>query len=413
MAVYEYKGFDAKGKNVKGVRDADGVKHLRMLLRKEGILATQVIEADTGAVVSQTGKGFLSTQVRFGALFHRIKLQDIAQTTRQMAILLQSGVPMVESLNALLDQIDNEKLKRIYSEVRSNVNEGSSLADALEKHKIFSSIYVNMVRAGESSGALEVVLERLADFMEGQAQLRGKILSAMAYPSVMALVSLGVMTMMLTTVVPRISQIFLRAKVKLPFMTRMLIGISDLLSNYWWLILILIAGAVYGFLRWKKTPKGRAKWDYFRMNVPVLGNVTRLVAVARFSRTLSTLLASGVPLLNSLQIVRNIVSNDVLEKAIDAVREAVREGEDIATPLKRAGCFPPMVTHMIAVGEKSGQLEAMLTRVAVAYEQQVTLKVTTLTSLLEPVMIALMGTTVGFIVFAILTPIMQMNQIAQ
>ncbi|MES2504052.1 MAG: type II secretion system inner membrane protein GspF [Myxococcota bacterium] len=413
MPVYEYKGYGAGGKSVKGIRDADGVKSLRMLLRKEGILATDVTEAAVGATLTKPGKGFLKQTIRLDSFFGRIKLQDIASTTRQMAILLQAGVPLVESLTALLDQIENEKLKRVYSEIRSNVNEGSSLANAMEKHKIFSSIYINMVRAGESSGALEVVLERLADFMENQAQLRGKILSAMAYPAVMALVSVVIMVMMLTTVVPRISQIFLRAKVKLPLMTRVLITVSDILSGFWWLILIVAIGAVYAFMRWKKTPKGRAKWDNFRMRVPLLGPVTQLIAVARFSRTLSTLLASGVPLLNALQIVRNIVSNDVLEKAIDSVREAVREGEDIATPLKRSGVFPPMVTHMIAIGEKSGQLETMLTRIAIAYEQQVTLKVTTLTSLLEPLMIAFMGTSVGFIVFAILTPIMQMNQLVK
>ncbi len=414
MPIYEYKGYDQKGKSVKGSRDADGVKALRVLLRKEGILATDVFEASGALVSGTTSKSsFLKRQIKLDALFKGVSTSDIAQATRQMAILLQAGVPMVDSLNALIDQIDNEKLKRIFSEIRGSVNEGSSLADAMQKHKIFSNIYINMVRAGESSGALEVVLERLADFMENQAQLKSKVISAMVYPAVMATVAFVIMILMLTTVVPRISQIFIRAKVQLPIMTRMLIGISDLISNYWWLIIIILGGLIYGFVRWKKSPKGRAAWDQFRLKVPILGSITQLVSVARFSRTLSTLLASGVPLLASLEIVRNIVSNDVLEKAIDAVREAVREGEDIATPLKRSGCFPPMVTHMIAIGEKSGQLETMLTRIATTYEQQVQLRVTTLTALLEPVMIALMGGSVGFIVFAILTPIMQMNTLVK
>ncbi len=413
MPIFEYKGFDSKGKAVKGIRDADSVKALRMMLRREGILATDVYEGSSGAPVGAGSKGLLAKQFRLESLFGRIKTSDIASTTRQMAVLLQSGVPMVESLNALLDQIENEKLKRVFSEVRSAVNEGSSLADALEKHKIFSNIYVNMVRAGESSGSLEVVLERLADLMESQAQLKSKVLSALAYPAVMALMSALIMIIMLTTVVPRISQVFLRAKIKLPLMTRMLIGSSNFLAGYWWLLLALFAGGAYAFVRWKKTPNGRAKWDRFTMNMPVFGQIIQLVSVARFSRTLSTLLASGVPLLNSLQIVRNIVANDVLEKAIDAVRDAVREGEDIATPLKRANCFPPMVTHMIAIGEKSGQLENMLTRIATAYEQQVAIRVATLTSLLEPIMIAVMGGSVGFIVFAILTPIMQMSELTK
>lgn len=413
MPIYEYKGYDQKGKNVKGARDADSVKSLRVLLRKEGILATDVFEAASGAKVGGSKTGFLGKQFKFDSLFKGVSIQDIADSTRQMAILLQAGVPMVDALNALIDQIDNEKLKRTYSEIRSSVNEGSSLADAMQKHKIFSPIFINMVRAGESSGALEIVLERLSDFLEGQAQLKSKIISAMVYPAVMALVAFSIMIVMLTTVVPRIAQIFIRAKVQLPLMTRMLIGTSNLLSTYWWLIIIILGGLGYGFMRWKKTPDGRAKWDQFMLKVPILGNITQLVSVARFSRTLSTLLASGVPLLQSLQIVRNIVSNDVLEKAIDKVGEAVREGEDIATPLKRSGCFPPMVTHMIAIGEKSGQLETMLTRIATTYEQQVQLKVTTLTALLEPIMIVFMGGSVGFIVMAILTPIMQMNTLVK
>lgn len=414
MPIYEYKGYDQKGKSVKGSLDADGVKALRVLLRKEGILATDVFEASGAQVGGPKSKfGFLGRQIKFEGLFKGVSISDIAQSTRQMAILLQAGVPMVGSLNALIDQIDNEKLKRIYSEIRSSVNEGSSLADAMEKHKIFSSIYINMVRAGESSGALEVVLERLADFMEGQAQLKSKIISAMVYPAVMAFVAFAVMIVMLTTVVPRIAQVFIRAKVQLPLMTRMLIGTSNLLSSYWWILLIIFGGLIYGFIRWKKTSNGRAKWDQLSLKFPIFGNITQLVSVARFSRTLSTLLASGVPLLASLQIVRNIVSNDVLEKAIDKVRDAVREGEDIATPLKRSGCFPPMVTHMIAIGEKSGQLETMLTRIAVTYEQQVQLKVTTLTALLEPLMIVIMGGSVGFIVMSILTPIMQMNTLVK
>lgn len=414
MPIYEYKGYDQKGKRVKGSRDADNVKVLRVLLRKEGILATDVFEASGLQVGGGKSKsGFLGRQINLSALFKGISISEIAQATRQMAILLQAGVQMVDSLNALIDQIDNEKLKRIYSEIRTSVNEGSSLADSMAKHKIFSNIYINMVRAGESSGALEVVLERLADFMEGQAQLKSKIISAMVYPSVMGLVAFSIMIVMLTTVVPRIALIFVRAKVQLPLMTRMLIGTSDLLSNYWWLLGILLTGFIYAFMRWKKTPAGRAKWDRLMLKLPVLGGITQLVSVARFSRTLSTLLASGVPLLHSLEIVRNIVSNDVLEKAIDAVREAVREGEDISTPLKRSGCFPPMVTHMIAIGEKSGQLETMLTRIAITYEQQVQLKVTTLTALLEPLMILVMGGSVGFIVMAILTPIMQMNTLVK
>ena len=239
MPIYDYKGFDSKGKTVQGTKDADSIKALRIVLRKDGILATEVAESSGAGKPSKIKASFFGREIDFSALFQHVTVQDIASATRQLAILLQAGVQMVDSLNALIDQIDNEKLKRIYSEVRSSVNEGSSLADALERHAVFSNIYVNMVRAGESSGALEVVLERLADLLESQAQLKGKVISAMVYPSVMGLFAFLIMILMLTTVVPRISQIFIRAKIQLPLMTRILIGTSDLLSGYWWLLIIV------------------------------------------------------------------------------------------------------------------------------------------------------------------------------
>ena len=414
MPIYEYKGLDAKGKHAKGLREADSVKSLRILLRRDGIFVTDMKESG-GQVISSSKKhkDLLSSDVRFKALFQRISAETLGVATRQLATLLQAGVPMVDALNAMIEQIDNQNLKRIFSEVKGDVNEGLSLADALGKHKCFSSIYVNMVRAGESSGALEVVLERLSEFLEGQAQLKNRVMGAILYPAVMMIIGCIVMVVMLTSVVPRIAQVFIHAKIQLPLMTRMLIGLSGFLSNFWWLVLIGLGFSIFFALRFVKTPKGRFLWDSFKLNAPVIGPIARMISVARFSRTLSTLLASSVPLLSSLQIVRNVLNNSILEKTIDDVRDAVREGEDIATPLKRSGCFPPMVTHMIAIGEKSGQLEQMLTRAAISYEQQVQIRVGMLTSLLEPVMIVIMGGSVGFIVFAILTPIMQMSQMVK
>lgn len=414
MPIYEYKGLDAKGKHAKGLKEADSVKSLRILLRRDGIFVTDMKESG-GQLVSSSKKhkDLLSRDVRFKMLFQGISAETLGVATRQLATLLQAGVPMVDALNAMIEQIDNQNLKRIFSEVKGDVNEGLALADAFGKHKCFSNIYVNMVRAGESSGALEVVLERLSEFLEGQAQLKNRVMGAILYPAVMMIIGCIVMVVMLTSVVPRIAQVFIHAKIQLPLMTRMLIGLSGFLSNFWWLVLIGLGFSIFFALRFVKTPKGRFLWDSFKLNAPVIGPIARMISVARFSRTLSTLLASSVPLLNSLQIVRNVLNNSILEKTIDDVRDAVREGEDIATPLKRSGCFPPMVTHMIAIGEKSGQLEQMLTRVAISYEQQVQIRVGMLTSLLEPVMIVIMGGSVGFIVFAILTPIMQMSQMVK
>lgn len=413
MAIFEYVGIDKHGKNVKGLKEADSAKGLRLSLRNNGIFITKIKEASGGGILSDHAKLNLKKEIDFKTLFERISVEAIALATRQLATLLQSGVPMLESLRALIEQVDNQGLKRIFSQVRSDVNEGMSLADALQKHKCFSNVYVNMVRAGETSGALELVLERLADFTEGQSRLRSKVIGALTYPAVMIVVAIVIVMVLMTTVVPKITSIFASAKVQLPIMTRILIGMSAFLNSYWWLVIILLVLMGYFAMRLLKTPKGRAYFDRFKLRVPVFGPIMQMISIARFSRTLATLLSGGVPLLTTLQIVRNVVSNDALEKAIDDVREAVREGEDIAGPLKRSGQFPPMVTHMIAVGEKSGQLEDMLSRIANAYEARVETRVSVLTSLLEPIMILFMGITIGGIVGAVMVPIMQMSTLVK
>jgi len=413
MAIFQYTGLDAKGKNIKGLMEADSSRSLRSILRAEGIYVIKIRESSGGVLKAEEGKTGLRREVSFKNLFERIDVESIALATRQLATLLQAGVPMVESLKALVEQIDNEPLKRVFAQVRSGVNEGSSLADAIEKHKCFSNVYVNMVRAGETSGALELVLMRLADFTEGQSRLRSKVIGALTYPIVMVCIAIMVVVILMTTVIPKITNMFESANVQLPLLTRMLIGLSYILGHFWWLCLIFIALFIYLIRRWLKTQRGRAWWDRIKLRIPVFGNIMQMVSIARFSRTLSTLLAGGVPLLTTLQIVRNVVSNDALEKAIDSVREAVREGEDIAGPLKKSGRFPPMVTHMVAVGEKSGQLEEMLSRIATSYESRVETKVSMLTSLLEPIMILIMGVTIGGIVGAVLVPIMKMSQLVK
>ena len=411
MAIFEYVGIDKNGKNVKGIKEADGQKSLRLALRNSGIFVTKIKESSGGGGL-KTRSG-LSRDIDFKRYFERINVETLALATRQLATLLQSGVPMLESLRALVEQVDNEALKRVLSQVRADVNEGMSLADAMQKHKCFSNVYVNMVRAGESSGALELVLERLAEFTEGQSKLRSKVIGALTYPAVMIVVAVLVVVILMTSVVPKITSIFDGAKVQLPLMTRVLIATSNTISSYWWLLIMLFGLLIYGLIRLINTPKGRAKWDRMKLKLPVFGPIMQMVSIARFARTLSTLLSGGVPLLTTLQIVRNVVSNDALEKAVDDVREAVREGEDIAGPLKRSGQFPPMVVHMIAVGEKSGQLEEMLGRIATAYESRVETRVSMLTSLLEPVMILFMGVTIGGIIGAVMVPIMQMSSLVK
>jgi general secretion pathway protein F len=408
MPVYAFKGLDARGKNMAGVREAESPRSLRGLLRREGVFVTDFSEERQRAI---GGKG-LSRDVDLKALFDRIRPQDVAILTRQLSTLIRAGIPLTESLSALVEQASSDKMRRTLAEVRTKVNEGSPLADALGEHpKVFPDLYVNMVRAGEASGNLDQILVRLADFLDGQVKLRAKIQGAMVYPLVMAVVGMLVTGLLMVVVVPKITEIFSDMGRALPWNTQLLIWSSYVAGNYWWLVLMLMGGGIYGFTRWKVSPKGKPRWDRFVLRLWVVGPLVRMVAIARFSRILGTLLVGGVPLLKALEIVKNLLGNEVLIKVVEDARAAIREGESIAAPLAKSGQFPPMVTRMIAVGERSGQLESMLENVALAYETEVEVKIGRLTTLLEPVMILAMGGVVGFIVFSILMPILEMNEL--
>jgi general secretion pathway protein F len=410
MPVYAYKGLDARGKTVSGVRDAESPRTLRGLLRREGIYVTNLAESAKGGKAAVAGKG-LSREVDFKALFDRVRPQDVAILTRQLATLLKAGIPLAEALGALVEQSSSEKLRRTLAEVRTRVNEGSQLADAMAQHPgVFPDLYVNMVRAGEAAGNLDAILVRLADFSEGQVRLRSKVQSAMLYPAVTGVAAIIIISLLMVVVVPKITEIFRDMGKSLPWNTRLLIFVSNITGDYWWLILLLTGGGIYAFRRWKRSENGKARWDRMVLRLWVVGPVVRMVAIARFARILGTLLAGGVPLLTALEIVKNLLGNQVLIKVVEDARVAIREGESIAAPLQKSGQFPPVVTRMIAVGERSGQLEGMLENVAAAYENEVEMKVTRLTTLMEPLMILLMGGAVGFIVFSILMPILEMNE---
>jgi general secretion pathway protein F len=407
MAVFEWRGLNPAGREVKGVRDADNLKVLRGLLRREGILLTSALE-------EAAAKKANARNVDFGRYFRRVTVLDLSMMTRQFATLLKSGVPLVESMSALIDQMENEELKNALTQTRDRVNEGSALHAALRQHdKIFPNLYVNMVEAGEASGTLEVVLARLADFLEAQNKLNNKVMAALAYPAFMALMGLVTITIMMVVVVPKVTSIFEDFEHALPWYTRALIVMSDIFVNYWWALIGGTVGSIYGFRRWRDSPEGRARWDRWILTVPLFGKLLMMVAVARFARTLSTLLKSGVPLLRAMEITRNVLGNVELMRIVEEAGQSIREGESIAAPLKRSGKFPPIVTHMIAIGERSGQLEEMLENVAIAYDSQVETRVQTMTALLEPMMIVVMGGISGSIAFAILMPLMQINEFVQ
>ncbi|HTA90573.1 MAG TPA: type II secretion system inner membrane protein GspF [Polyangiaceae bacterium] len=408
MAVFEYRGIQiTSGKPVKGYRDADNAKSLRAVLRKDGVLLTEANEeAERG---SKGGR-----KLNLFAFMQRPSTADVAVMTRQLATLVRAGVPLVESVAALTEQVEKEELKRTLTSVRETLNEGTAFAKSLEAHpRIFPTLYINMVAAGEASGTLEAVLERLADFMEGQARLKGKVTAALAYPVLMMFIGFIMVGVLMVAVVPKVTSIFDNLGHALPWYTRLLITVSNVVSGYWWLIIGVTVASITLFRRWRATPEGKLKWDAFRLVVPIFGRLQLLVSVARFARTLSTLLSSGVQLLQAMEIGRHVLENARLESVISEAIGSIRGGESIAEPLKRARVFPPMVTHMIAVGEKTGQLEAMLENVSRAYEADVETRVVALTSLLEPLMIVLLGGVVGFIAMAILMPLIQMNELVQ
>lgn len=405
MPLYEYKGMTAAGKAVKGMKEAQSRNALRDALQRTGVFLTEAREK--GQKAQPQGQG-LSREVQINLSV--VTKRDVSLFTRQFATLQRSAIPLVESLTALTDQAEKPALKSALADIKSKVNEGSSLAAAMAEHpRIFDNLYISMIRAGESSGNLDVVLDRLSGFMDGQVRLRSKVQAAMFYPIIMSVVGVGLMGVLFTFVIPRVTKLFEQQRKPLPFITQLLLGGADFLSSYWWLILLLGGGAVWGFRRWKATPEGRRRWDKFTLKVPVFGGIIRMVAIARFARTMSTLMASGVPLLRAMEIVKDILGNRTLIDVIENCRDNIREGESVAAPLKRSGEFPPIVTHMIAVGERAGKLEEMLDSVAASYEEQVETRVEMLTTLMEPMMILIMGGAVGFVVFAIMLPILQLN----
>jgi general secretion pathway protein F len=414
MPVFEYRGLNDSGKTVSGLKEAESAKTLRAVLRKDNIFLTEVLgEAAPGAATARKGGKLpvdLNKSVSLKWSGGRISTDDIAIMTRQLATLLGAGVTLVESLSALVDQVEKEKLKRVLSDVKQRVNEGSSLADSLDAHKkVFGNLYVNMIRAGEHSGALDAVLLRLAEFTEGQARLRQKIIGTMIYPIIMAILGGGVLVMLMTVVVPKVTRIFTDMKTTLPITTRILIWSSDTLQAWWFVIFPGLIAAIATFVWWTRSEHGKPQWDKALLKVPVVGGLVRMLSVARFSRTLATLLKSGVPLLTAMDIVKNVITNSVLADVIEKSRDAIREGESISAPLKRSGEFPPLVYHMVAIGERSGQLEDMLVNVATAYESQVDVRIGALTSLLEPLLIVAMGAVIAFVAFSILMPILAIN----
>nr|HID59255.1 type II secretion system protein GspF [Desulfobacterales bacterium] len=408
MPVYEYSALNRKGKNVHGIIDADNPFAARERLRNLGLFPVEVSES------SPRKRSISPGGLPFSHIVNRVKSSHVSIMTRQLSTLLGAGIPLVSSLEALMLQTKNPVLKRTLAQVKESVNEGDSFADALSQHPgIFSPLYVNVVRAGEASGALEPVLKRLAEFSENQETLKGRIRSALAYPIFMFLVGFVVLFFLITYVVPNIVRIFQEMDQVLPLPTLILIGTSRFLRSFWWLLSLMVVGGIIGILYLKESRKGRYIWDKYRLLIPILGNLYQTMALARLARSLSTLLSSGVTLLTALEIAQRIVDNLVIADDIGTAITEVQEGKALATPLSQSRWFPPVVVQMVSIGEQTGELDDMLEKIADTYEREIEATIMTLTSLLEPVMILLMGITIGFIVISILIPIFEMNQLVR
>jgi general secretion pathway protein F len=404
MPIYNYKGLDRAGKEVKGTLNIDSIVSAKAKLRQTGIMLVDIKEQR-----AQGTSGAPSVVSRFKA---RVSVEDLALMTRQFATLIRAKIPVAEALSALVDQVDNDTLRVVMSEVRQKVTEGAALADALAQHpKVFTSVYINMVSAGEASGTLEIVLIRLADFTEAQMKLRNKIKSAMTYPVIMGVFGVIMMIIIFTVVIPKIAKIFVSMKKELPLQTKITIWISDFLLEYWYLVIVVVVTSYFALVRYLNTAKGTSQWHALQLKLPIVGMLTKMINVSRFCSTLATLLNSGVPILMALQIVKNLIPNVHMKDAIEKARISVSEGASIVTPLVNSGHFPAMVTHMIRLGEKSGELEPMLKIVSENYEEQVESKIGGLTSILEPIMMICLGLAVGFIVFAVVVPMMSLNSV--
>ncbi len=402
MPIFEYKGITKTGKNVRSTVEADNIRNARGKLKKDGIF---VVELRDKQKAKQANK-------KKAASGGSVSVQDRANMTRQLATLLKANIPLVEALAATADQVEQPALKEAMSDIKSMVNEGMAFYKGLQKYpKIFTHIYVTMCEAGEASGTLDVILIRLAEFTEAENELNSKVKSAMLYPIIMIVFVSIMLGVMFVFVIPKMQAIFEGAELKLPWYTEMVIGASAIIVNYWYILLMTMIGSVFLFRNWKNSESGSKTWDRIVLKLPIVGKLARMIAVSRFTRTLATLLTGGVPMLQAMDIVKNVVGNSVLGAAIEDARNNISEGESVAVPLKKSGQFPPIVTHMITIGEKTGELEGMLTQVSDSYDFQVKTQIGGLTALLEPVMIIMMGVVIGIIVFSIMVPMFQMANI--
>lgn len=410
MPVYEYTALDAKGKTKTGIIDADSESIARQKIRSGGSYPTSVRPVKENASgKNKGGKGLSFTQ-----RFTRISANEVAVMTRQLSTLIGAGFPLVGALDSLLVQISSPGLKKVIAGIKSIVVEGSSFSDAMRQYpNVFSPIYVNMVSSGETSGTLEIVLERLADITESQEALKSKMITAMIYPLVILAISVLIVSFLLVFVTPKIMKMFENMKQDLPLPTQILLGLSDIFKSYWWLLILGVIALSMGARAVYRNEKGRHLIDTKSLGLPLIGSLMRKLAIARFARTLGSLLDNGVSMLPALAIVQNIVGNVFIAEVVADGSQEVSKGKALGAALDVPKAFPPMAIQMIQVGEQSGNLEEMLNKVADVFEKEVETAAVRMTAMLEPIMVLIMACIVLFIVLAICLPIFEMNQLVK
>ncbi len=395
MGFFSYIAKDSQGLRIKGMLEAVDQKDALAVLHKKGLIIISVKEERVKAVKD---KG--------------IKLDDLVVFSRQLATMVESGITLVQALHILSEQSENKILSGVTLKIKDDIESGSSLHEALSRHpKIFSNLYINMVKAGETSGLLDEILDRLATYLEKSSALQRKVKSSLVYPAVVISMAILITVVLLVKVVPTFKGIFASLGGTLPMPTQILIAISDTLRKFFVFVVIAFIILVFIFKKLIDTPKGRYQFDKYSLRMPVFGPLLKKVVVAKFSRTLATLVKSGVPILNALEIVGKTSGNKVVEEAVDNARTSIKEGEPISEPLSRSGAFPPMVVRMISVGEQTGQLEKMLNKIADFYDEQVDAAVSGLTSMIEPLVIGFLGIIVGGIVIALFMPIFKITEL--
>jgi type IV pilus assembly protein PilC len=403
MTMFEYKALDKTGKEIRGSGEAESEESIVDRLRGMGYFPTDITE-----VRQSLGQRDLNELPVLKQLFGRVKQKHITVFTRQLATLIEAGLPLLRGLRIIEGQSESVQLRTVLADVSEEIEAGATLSEGLAKYpRVFSKLFINMVRAGEIGGVLEAVLARLAVFMEKAQAMKAKIRSAMMYPVVVSILAGIIVSLILIFIVPRFEDIYADIGADLPLMTQMLVTASEVIMHKWYFVLAFIAFIVISYRMIKKTERGRFVIDTVKLKFPLLGTLFNKTAIANFSRTLSTLLNSGVPILQALDIVRDSAGNEVISRAMVEVHDSIREGESIHEPLSRYPVFPDLVVHMIAVGEETGAVDKMLTKVAEAYELEVDTAVDGLTSLIEPLLIVMLGIVIGFIVIALYMPMIQ------